>query len=102
MFKVLFDVLFGVIIAIVNVIMIPIQALVENFVPEIGDFISKFYGVLNNVIGGGFSFFYHLLPPTSRTLLVVYLTFLISFYTISISAHAILKVYTIIKRIKVW
>lgn len=102
MFKVLFDVLFGVITGLVNLILAPINLLVDAFIPDLGLWITKFYNVLDNIIGGGFSFFTSLLPPTARTLLVIYLGFLVSFYTISISAHAILKLYTIIKRIKIW
>lgn len=102
MFKALFNVLFKVITGLVNVILAPINLLVANLLPDFSEMIASWYYVLDNIIGTGFTYFFSILPTHCRTYVVLYLTFLISFYTISISAHAILKVYTIIKNMKVW
>lgn len=102
MFKALFNVLFSVITAIVNIVLVPINALVSNLLPDFSEMVASFYHVLNNIIGTGFTYFFSILPPNCRSFIIVYLTFMISFYTVSISAHAMLKVYTIIKNMKVW
>lgn len=102
MFKALFNVLFKVISGIVNVVLSPINLLVSNLLPDFAEMVASWYYVLNNIIGNGFTYFFSILPPHCRNYIIIYLTFLISFYTVSISAHAILKVYTIIKNMKVW
>ena len=102
MFKALFNVLFSVITGLVNVVLAPINLLVSNLLPDFSEMVATFYYVLNNIIGSGFTYFFSILPPHCRSVVIIYLTFLVSFYTVSISAHAILKVYTVIQKIKVW
>lgn len=102
MFKALFNVLFSVITAIVNVILTPINLLVANLFPDLNSMLNSFNYVLDNYLGSGISYFFSFLPPGCRSVIIIYLTFLVSYYTISISAHAIMKVYTIIKNIKIW
>lgn len=102
MFKALFNVLFSVITGLVNIILMPINLLVSTLLPDFSEVIATWRYTLDNIIGNGFSYFFSILPSNTRTAIVIYLTFLISFYTISISAHAILKVYTIIKNMKIW
>lgn len=102
MFKILFEVLFSVIVSIVNIVLSPINALVSNLFPGFATMISSFNYVLNNIIGDGVSYFFSILPPNCRGFIILYLTFLISYYTISISVHGFIKVYAIIKNIKIW
>lgn len=102
MFQALFTILFDVITRLVNVILTPINLLAATLVPDLSNVISIFNVMINQYIGGGFTWFFSILPPMCRNVIVLYLTFLIGFYTISISAHAIIKVYTIIKRLKIW
>lgn len=102
MAKAIFKVLFKVITSIVNTILIPINVLAKNLLPDFTNMIATFNYVLNNILGSAFTWFFSILPPNCRTFIILYLSFLISFYTVSITLHAILKVYTIIKRVKVW
>lgn len=102
MFKILFDVLFGVISGIANVVLTPINLLVATLVPDTARLISTFNAAVNYFIGTPLNYFFSILPSNCRTFVILYLTFLVGYYTISISVHAILKVYTIIKNIKIW
>ena len=88
--------------SIADLILSPINVLVVNLVPDLSAKISAFNSALNNVIGPTLGYFSHLLPPYTRTLIIFYLGFLITYYTIVISVHAILKVIEIIKAIKIW
>lgn len=101
MAKAIFEVLFKVIVAITNTFLAPINLLVVNLVPDLSSLISKFNDAIL-IIGSKLGYFSSLLPPTTRTCITIYLTFLITYYTISISVHTILKVIRIIKAIKVW
>lgn len=102
MAKAIFKVLFKVITSIVNVVLTPINLLVANLLPDFSEMVATFNYVLNNLLGSAFTWFFSIFPPHCRSFIIVYLTFLVSFYTVSISAHAIFKVYTVIKNMKVW
>lgn len=101
MAKAIFEVLFKVIVGITNIFLLPINALVVNLIPNLGNLINTFN---DNVllVGNGLSYFSSMLPPTTKTCITIYLTFLITYYGISYTVHGVLKVIQIIKAIKVW
>ena len=102
MAKAIFKVFFKIIVALTNVILTPINLLVANLFPDLSSIIARFTYACNTYLGSGLSWFYNIIPTNARNLVTIYITILISYYTISISVHAILKVYTIIKNIKIW
>ena len=102
MAKALFNVLFNVIKTILNIGLAPINLLVVNLFPDFSNLISNFNSVVSTYIGGGIGYFSALLPPITKNIILLYLTFLISYYTITYSAHAIIKIFKIIQRIKFW
>ena len=102
MAKAIFTVLLKFIKSIVNIFLSPINALVVTLFPDLSHLISSFNSFVNQLIGTNLAFFAHLLPSNTRTLILFYLGLLISYYTISITAHGILKIITIIKRVKIW
>lgn len=102
MAKAIFNVLYKVIQSILNIILMPVNLLVVNLFPDFSSMITNFNNGVSRYIGGGISYFSSLLPPITKYVIVLYLTFLVSYYTISYSAHAIIKIFTIIKRIKFW
>lgn len=102
MAKALFSVFFKVIKGIATVILTPINALVSNLFPDFSNLIATFNTAVGTFLTGSLNYFFHILPPNCRTFVLLWLTLLIAFYTFSITAHAILKVYTIIKNIKIW
>lgn len=102
MAKALFKVLLKFIKSIVNIFLAPVNALVVNLFPDLSNLLSAFNSAVSQIIGGNLAFFSHLLPPTTRTFILLYLTILISYYTITISVHLVLKVINIIRRVKIW
>ena len=102
MFKILFNVLFGVITSIVNIVMTPINLLVSNFIPNFSSMIATFNYVLENYIGNGIAYFFSMVPPMTKNVMLTFISFYISYYTVSIAVHGIIKVYAIIKKIKIW
>lgn len=97
----IFNVLFGVIVGLANIFLAPINAIVSTFIPDLSSAINSFTSGLN-LVSSLFSYFSYLVPPNTRALIVLYLTFLISYYTISFSVHAIIRIVEIIKKVKVW
>lgn len=102
MAKAIFNVFFKIINALLAVILAPVNLLVKNAFPDFSNMISTFNNFLNTYIGGSLSWFFSILPPNTRSIVLIYLALLVAYYSISISLHAILKVYTVIKNIKFW
>lgn len=102
MAKALFNVLFGVIKSILNIGLAPINLLVVNLFPDFSNLISTFNSTLTTYVSPTIGYFSSILPPNSRNIILLYLTFLVSYYTIVYSAHAIIKIFKIIQRIKFW
>lgn len=100
--KAIFSVLLKFIKSVVNTLLSPINLLVVNLLPDLSSMISTFNQGVTAYIAPNLAFFAHLLPPITKSLILVYLAFLITFYTITVTAHAILKVIEIIKTVKIW
>ena len=102
MAKSLFIVFFKIITTIVGSALSPINNLVTNLFPDFSNLISTFnYGVTNYIIPK-LSYFSVLIPPNTRTFIVLYLTFLITYYSMSFTLHLIVKIFKVIQRVKFW
>lgn len=100
--KAIFTVLFKLIKSIADIILAPINLLVVNLIPDVSSLIGTFNTAVSRLLGTNLAFFAHLLPPITKNVILIYLGFLITFYTVVITAHAVLKVINIIKAIKIW
>lgn len=102
MAKIIFKVFFGIMKTIANGLLVLINPLVANLFPNFSTMVYNFNLYINTYFTSALNYFFHILPPNARSLVLLYLTILVSYYTISITLHGILKVYTIIKNIKIW
>lgn len=102
MAKAIFSVLLKFIKSVVNVILLPVNLLVVNLVPDVSEKISTFNSAISSIFGSTMGYFANFIPPYTKTLILFYLGFLVTYYTIVISVHAVLKVIEIIKAVKVW
>lgn len=102
MAKAIFNVFFKVIKGIANIILQPVNALVVTIFPNFSNLITAFNNAIMLFLGNGIAYFFHIFPPNTRNLVIIWLTFLISYYSISFTIHGILKVYKLIKQIKIW
>lgn len=103
MFKLLMNGLLSLIQSIINIVLLPINLLIENLFPQsIVTAISNFNTFLNQYIGDGLGWFANLFPPIFRSLVVLALTFMIGYYTFVWSYTAIIKIWNVIQKIKFW
>lgn len=102
MIKALLKGILKMLIAILNIVLLPINALLENVFPNMTQAINTFTNFINNILGNNMIYFFHILPPIFRTLLVVWFTFVISYYSIYYTYLAIIKIWAIIQKIKFW
>lgn len=87
---------------IVNIVLLPVNALFTTILPNIGDLISQFNESLILFSTGPFSFFYNLLPPITKSILAIWLSLLIGYFTIIWTYRGIVFLPKVIHKIKFW
>lgn len=102
MIKAIINGLLKIIMSILNVFLLPINALFENLFPDMTNAIGTFNTFINTYVGGTLSYFFSILPPIFRGLLVIWFTFLISYYTIHFTYRGLIQIWGIIQKIKFW
>lgn len=99
---IIFVLLMKFITAIANFFLAPINAIVVNLFPDFTDMINHFESLVNTYITPGLSWFFHILPPHTQSIILFYIDLLILLYTAVLSIHVVLKVIHILKNVKVW
>lgn len=102
MAKAIFNVLFKIIKVVLDVGLSPVNLLVANLFPDFAILLSTFNNNVSRYVGGMLGYFSYMIPSTTKSLIVLYLTFLISYYSISYAVYAVIKIFKIIQRIKFW
>lgn len=87
---------------ILDLLLLPINALITATMPDFSAYINLFYSFLDSYVTPLFSYFFSILPPYTRGLVAFYLLLLISLYTITISVHFAIKFFYVIKKVKFW
>lgn len=97
----LFNLLFNLINVFITSIMGPINTIMGRAFEAItlGQHLVIFYSVLNNYVIPGVLWFVNLIPPYTWDLIVIYFTFQMALFSISVVAHAIIKPLSIVKRL---
>lgn len=91
-----------VITTLLNVFLLPVNLLVNTIFPDMSQAIGHFNNFVNTYLGSPLAFFFNLLPPIFRSIVILWITFIISYYTIYYSYLAIIKIWDIIQKIKFW
>lgn len=94
--------LLNVITLLINVLLTPINLLVSGLFPSANEFVSTFTYTINNYVSPYVGWFVYLLPPHFKTLLGLWLVFMVGLFTAYYSYKAIVKIYKIIQKIKFW
>lgn len=102
MIKALLNGILKTISTIIGFILSPINALFENVFPDMSSAISTFNTFVNTYLGGALSYFFSLFPPIFRGLLILWFTFVISYYSIFYTYKAVIKIFDVIQKIKFW
>lgn len=87
---------------IINIVLLPINSLISNIFPDFSSAVSQFNSFVSNYVGGSISYFSSLIPPITRNIIAIWLTFLIVYYGVTWSYALIIKIYNVIQKIKFW
>lgn len=102
MIKAIINGILNILMKIIDIVLTPLNLLFDNVFPDVSSMISTFNTFINTYIGNSLSFFFSLLPPIFRGLLVLFITFVIAYYGIYYTYVAIKKIFDIIQKIKLW
>lgn len=87
---------------VVNLVLTPINLLIDGLFPDMSNAISNFNNMVNTYIGGAVNWCTTLIPPLTKNMLIIGITFLITYYGVIWSYTLILKLYNVIQKIKFW
>ena len=102
MIKAILNGILNAITSVIGFILTPINALFVNLFPGRSSAISIFISFVSTYVGGALSYFFSLFPPIFRSLLILWFTFVIAYYSIYYSYKAIIQIFNVIQKIKFW
>lgn len=91
-----------VITKLLSLFLLPINLLINQLFPDMSAAIGHFNTFVNTYLGNTLTFFFSILPPIFRSIILIWLTFLITYYTVYYSYLAIIKIFDLIQKIKFW
>ena len=102
MIKAILNGILSALTGIVNFLLTPLNALVSTVFPDMSNAIATFNNFVNNYLGNNLSYFLSMFPPTFKTLLVLFFTFCIGYYSFYFAYLGITKIFNIIQKVKFW
>ena len=100
--SVLLQGILNIITSVLDVLLYPINLLFANIFPDMTDALFIFTGFLNNYVGSNLAWFFSLLPPNFRSLLILWFTFVIAYYSIYYTYRISIRVFSLIQKLKFW
>ena len=101
MIQAIFRFLMNILATIIQIIVWPINQIVTATLPDISSKISEVTTGFNSLFGG-IGWALGLLPPGILPVLLFILTVEIAKHTIYVSTHTLMKVWTVLQKIKFW
>ena len=71
MIKAIINGILKLLLMVLNIVLIPINLLIENVFPSMASAIQTFTSFLNDILGNNLVYFFHLFPPIFRSILVI-------------------------------
>lgn len=102
MIKAILNGLLSALTGVVSFLLTPVNALVENLFPDMANAIATFNNFVDTYLGSNLAYFFSMFPPIFKSLLVLFFTFCIGYYTVYFTYIALVKIFTIIQKVKFW
>ena len=102
MIKVILNGLLSALTGVVSFLLTPVNALVENLFPDMANSIATFNNFVDTYLGSNLAYFFSMFPPIFKSLLVLFFTFCIVYYTVHFTYISLVKIFTIIQKVKFW
>ena len=102
MIKAILNGILSALVGVVSFLLIPINSLVATLFPNMASAISTFNSFVDIYLGSNLAYFFSMFPPIFKSLLVLFFTFCIAYYTVHFTYIALVKIFTIIQKVKFW
>lgn len=102
MIKAIINGIMSLVSSILDIVLLPVNTLIENIFPDMSNAISTFTTFIQTYIGGTLGYFFSILPPITRSIIIMWFTFLITYYGVVWSYSLIMKIWNVIQKIKFW
>ena len=102
MIKAIINGIMSLVSTILDIVLLPVNTLIGNIFPDMSNAISTFTTFITTYVGGSLAYFSSILPPITRSIIVLWLTFLITYYGVVWSYALIMKIWNVIQKIKFW
>lgn len=102
MIKAIINGILNILMKVIDIVLTPLNLLFDNLFPNVGSMISTFNTFVSDYVGAALSYFFGILPPIFKGLIVSFITFVIAYYGIYYTYIGIKKIFDIIQKIKLW
>lgn len=102
MAKAIMKVIMKLVSSVVDIVLLPVNALISGIFPDFASSINNFNNFVSNYVGGTIGYFSSILPPITRQVIGIWLAFLITYYGVVWSYSLVIKIYNVIQKIKFW
>ena len=102
MINALLNGLLSMITTLVGVILSPLNDIITSLFPDFSSAITNFTNMINTYLGSGLAYACSFIPPLTKSMILLWFTFLLSYYGIIFSYSLITKTWDIIQKIKFW
>lgn len=102
MIKAIFNGLMTLVQNILNVVFLPINLIFASIFPDFSTQVSNFNNSFGNMLNRFGGYIGGMIPPATKTIIILWLTFLIAYYGIIWTYWLAVRTWSIIKKIKFW
>lgn len=102
MIKALLNGIMKIVTSVLDIVLLPVNSLIQNIFPDFSSYIGTFTAFVDRYIGGMLGYFISIIPPISRGIIIMWFTFLITYYGVVWSYSLIVKIWNVIQKIKFW
>ena len=102
MIKAILNGILNALTGVVSFLLTPINSLVANLFPSMANAIATFNSFVSNYLGSNLTYFFSMFPPIFKSLLVLFITFCIGYYTVHFTYTALVKIFNVIQKVKFW
>lgn len=96
------DKLFSLIGFLVDIVLFPINSLISLIFPNFSHAINTFAEGLTTFVSFPISYFAYHVPPLTKSIILLYLSIMLGYYTIIWTYRGIILIPTVINKIKFW
>lgn len=102
MIKALINGILNIVSWVVNLVLTPINLLISNLFPDMSNAINNFNNMVDTYIGNTVSWAANFIPPLTKSMIVLGITFMITYYGVIWTYTLTIKLFNVIRKIKFW